>query len=127
MKIIFNNFLARKNNCKKDVRRNVEVYKQTSEKKVFEQQDIILSKNKELLQGSIINSDEQTAEALKSLCNVGLHGKLATAQLRVKTNKIEQRMTNEERNKVFFFHIVIKKYLLKINKIPILKLIIFFS
>ncbi|KAL7070560.1 hypothetical protein ACQ4LE_010269 [Meloidogyne hapla] len=43
--------------------------------------------------------DPATAEALNKLVENGLHGKLATAQLRVKTQMLEQNMSEEEREK----------------------------
>ncbi|CAK5073593.1 unnamed protein product [Meloidogyne enterolobii] len=44
--------------------------------------------------------DPETAQALNKLVENGLHGKLATAQLRVKTQMLEQSMSEEERIKV---------------------------
>lgn len=51
--------------------------------------------------------DNETANALKTLSENGLHGKLATAQLHAKTLKMEQEMSEIERQKVlnFFFFI----------------------
>uniref|UniRef100_A0A914MJA7 Matrix-remodeling-associated protein 7 helical domain-containing protein n=1 Tax=Meloidogyne incognita TaxID=6306 RepID=A0A914MJA7_MELIC len=43
--------------------------------------------------------DPETAQALNKLVENGLHGKLATAQLRVKTQMLEQSMSEEERIK----------------------------
>ncbi|KAI1732269.1 hypothetical protein Ddc_01127 [Ditylenchus destructor] len=43
--------------------------------------------------------DDETAKTLKNLTEAGLHGKLATAQLRARTQKIEQAMSDEEREK----------------------------
>ncbi|KAI1725766.1 hypothetical protein DdX_02444 [Ditylenchus destructor] len=47
----------------------------------------------------IANVDDETAKTLKNLSEAGLHGKLATAQLRARTQKIEQAMSDEEREK----------------------------
>jgi hypothetical protein len=44
---------------------------------------------------------KETAEALNKLVEQGLHGKLATAQLRVKAQILEESMSEEERTKVF--------------------------
>lgn len=43
--------------------------------------------------------DPETAEALNKLIADGLHGKLATAQLRAKTHILEEKMSQEEREK----------------------------
>jgi len=43
--------------------------------------------------------EEETVKALKNLSESGLHGKLATAQLRARTHKMEQTMSDEERLK----------------------------
>lgn len=47
-----------------------------------------------------IEDAEETDRMLKTLNDVGLHGKLATARLHAKTTKIEQSMSDEERQKV---------------------------
>uniref|UniRef100_A0A915EGI4 Matrix-remodeling-associated protein 7 helical domain-containing protein n=1 Tax=Ditylenchus dipsaci TaxID=166011 RepID=A0A915EGI4_9BILA len=43
--------------------------------------------------------EEETVKALKNLSENGLHGKLATAQLRARTHKIEESMSDAEREK----------------------------
>lgn len=43
--------------------------------------------------------DPETAEALNKLIEQGLHGKLATAQLRAKTHMLEEAMSDDERQK----------------------------
>lgn len=43
--------------------------------------------------------DPETAEVLNKLIEKGLHGKLATAQLRAKTHFLEEKMSEEERKK----------------------------
>lgn len=74
----------------------------------------ILKRRKESTNKTIINNstvvsklspvnNEETAQALKTLSENGLHGKLATAQLHAKTLKIEQGMSEIERQKVFYF------------------------
>jgi len=44
-------------------------------------------------------TDKDTEDLLKNLSQQGLHGKLATAQLHSKTQKIEKSMTDDERAK----------------------------
>lgn len=94
-------YLANKNKSKK---KNQEAYLKNSEKESLSE-DNNLNNKKQILQSSILNiPNEQSTNTLKSLSNVELHGKLATAQLRVKANKIEQNMTEEERAKVIFLN-----------------------
>ncbi|KAE9551670.1 hypothetical protein FO519_005110 [Halicephalobus sp. NKZ332] len=50
-----------------------------------------------ILMDATMAADEQDFDMLKALNRVKLHGKLATAQLRAKTQKIESGMTDEER------------------------------
>ncbi|KAL3074147.1 hypothetical protein niasHS_014977 [Heterodera schachtii] len=45
------------------------------------------------------DTDPETAEGLKKLTEKGLHGKLATAQLRAKTQLLEEQMSDEDREK----------------------------
>uniref|UniRef100_A0AC34Q5Y3 Uncharacterized protein n=1 Tax=Panagrolaimus sp. JU765 TaxID=591449 RepID=A0AC34Q5Y3_9BILA len=50
-----------------------------------------------ILLNATFDADDQDYDTLKALNRVKLHGKLATAQLRAKTQKIENEMTAEER------------------------------
>jgi len=56
-----------------------------------------LTDEERILIGATMDADDQDFDMLEALNRVKLHGKLATAQLRAKTQKIESGMTDEER------------------------------
>lgn len=79
--------------------------------------------NKTSINSNIINpnknkpiADEETAKAIKTLSENGLHGKLATAQLHARTLKMEQEMSDLERENVAYIYNI---NLLKIFKYSI--------
>ena len=59
-----------------------------------------LTDEERILMGATMDADDQDFDMLGALNRVKLHGKLATAQLRAKTQKIESGMTDEEREQV---------------------------
>lgn len=61
-----------------------------------------------ILLNATFDADDQDYDTLKALNRVKLHGKLATAQLRAKTQKIENEMTAEEREQVNYFNLGMK-------------------
>ena len=56
-----------------------------------------------ILMGATMDADDQDFDMLQALNRVKLHGKLATAQLRAKTQKIESVMTDDEREQVCLY------------------------
>lgn len=54
-----------------------------------------------LIEGTLAaDAVEEAGDVLQKICKLDLHGKLATAQLKIRTKKLEQSMTDEEREKV---------------------------
>uniref|UniRef100_A0A914Y290 Matrix-remodeling-associated protein 7 helical domain-containing protein n=1 Tax=Panagrolaimus superbus TaxID=310955 RepID=A0A914Y290_9BILA len=59
--------------------------------------NVNLTDERRVLANTTIDADDDDQEVLQTLSRIQLHGKLATAQLRARTQKLEQSMTDEER------------------------------
>lgn len=61
------------------------------------------SHEEEILVNGVLDANcpaEDTGDVLSKLSNMELHGKLATAQLKVRTKKLQESMSDEEREQV---------------------------
>ena len=64
---------------------------------------IDLTDEQRVLMNATMDADDHgdSVDVLETLSRIQLHGKLATAQLRARTQKLEQGMSDEEREQVW--------------------------